>query len=98
MARKKLGAQELEQVLQRLREWSIQNDKLHREYKFPDFAHAIGFMMTAAVLIEKMNHHPEWQNVYNRVTVDLTTHDSGGITSADIELAELLDRLASKPA
>ena len=70
--------------------------KLHREYKFADFVHAFGFMTTAALAIEKMNHHPEWFNVYNQVRVDLTTHDAGGITAKDVELAGLLDRTAKK--
>ena len=76
--------------------WKVQNAKLHREYKFPDFAHAFGFMATAAPLIEKMNHHPEWANVYNRVTVDLNTHDAGGITQKDLDLAALLEGIAKK--
>lgn len=96
MAVNKLNEQELTAALQRLSGWKIEKEKLHREYKFADFAHAFGFMATAAVLIEKRNHHPEWANVYNRVTVDLTTHDAGGITSKDVELAELFDDLASK--
>lgn len=76
--------------------WKVLNAKLHREYKFPDFAHAFGFMATAAPLIEKMNHHPEWANVYNRVTVDLSTHDAGGITKKDLDLAALLEGIAKK--
>jgi len=76
--------------------WIILNGKLHREYKFADFVHAFGFMATAAIAIEKMNHHPEWFNVYNRVVVDLTTHDAGGISQRDFELAGLLDQFASK--
>lgn len=96
MARNKLSEQEIASALGRLAGWAVHNGKLRREYKFSDFAHAFGFMATAAVLIEKMNHHPEWLNVYNRVTVDLTTHDAGGITARDIELAELLDKIASK--
>ena len=54
-------------------------------------------MATAAILIEKMNHHPEWFNVYNRVSVDLTTHDANGITQKDVELARLLDSISSTP-
>ena len=96
MAAKKLNEQEVTAALERLSGWTIEKEKLHREFKFADFAHAFGFMATAAVLIEKRNHHPEWSNVYNRVTVDLTTHDAGGITSKDVELAELLENLASK--
>lgn len=98
MARQKLTDAELKAALDRLPGWTIANDKLHREYKFPDFAHAFGFMATAAVLIDKMNHHPEWSNVYNRVTVDLTTHDAGGITQKDVELAGVLENIADKLA
>ncbi len=76
--------------------WSVSAGKLHREYKFADFTFAFGFMATAATAIERMNHHPEWQNVYNRVTVDLTTHDAGGVTALDIELARLLDSIAGR--
>jgi len=96
MARQKLSEAELESALGQLSGWKIQHAKLHREYKFTDFAHAFGFMATAAINIEKKNHHPEWCNVYNRVVVDLTTHDAGGITSNDIELARLLDGIAAK--
>ena len=92
----KLSDTELRSVLTELRGWVIDQGKLHREYKFPDFVHAFGFMATAAVAIEKMGHHPEWFNVYNRVAVHLTTHDAGGITSKDIELAKLLDETARK--
>jgi 4a-hydroxytetrahydrobiopterin dehydratase len=97
MAIQKLTETELASFLQ-ISTWKVKDAKLHRDFKFPDFAHAIGFMATAAVLIEKMNHHPEWSNVYNRVSVDLTTHDSGGITNKDVELAKLLDGIGSKLA
>jgi 4a-hydroxytetrahydrobiopterin dehydratase len=76
--------------------WSVKDGKLHREYKFSDFPHAIGFMTIAAPGIEKMNHHPEWLNVYNRVTVDLSTHDAGGITQKDYDLATFLEGIAQK--
>ena len=92
----KLSDAELRTALSVLREWRIVDGKLHREYKFADFVHAFGFMTTAALAIEKMNHHPEWFNVYNQVRVDLTTHDAGGITARDVELAGLLDRTAKK--
>jgi len=92
----KLTKEELDSAVAGLPGWSVVNGKLHREYKFPDFTHAFGFMATAATAIEKMNHHPEWFNVYNKVTVDLTTHDSGGITQNDVKLARLLDTFASK--
>lgn len=96
MAAQKLTPEELEAALKALPGWGIQNEKLHREYRFPDFAHAFGFMTTAAIEIEKRNHHPEWSNVYNRVTVDLTTHDSKGITQKDVDLAQLLEQLSTK--
>lgn len=96
MARQKLTDPELQSALAQLPHWTIQNHKLHRDFQFADFPHAFGFMATAAVYIEKRNHHPEWFNVYNRVSVDLTTHDAGGVTSNDVELARLLDSIASK--
>jgi len=92
----RLSASEIEAALTGLPGWSVASGKLHREYRFPDFVHAFGFMATAAIAIEKMNHHPEWFNVYNRVTVDLTTHDAGGITQKDVDLARLLDGIAGK--
>lgn len=92
----KLSEAELRTALSALPEWRLADGKLHREYKFADFVHAFGFMTTAALAIEKMNHHPEWFNVYNQVRVDLTTHDAGGITAKDVELAGLLDRTAKK--
>jgi 4a-hydroxytetrahydrobiopterin dehydratase len=87
---------EINDALSGLPDWRVQNAKLHREYQFADFVHAFGFMATAAIAIEKMNHHPEWFNVYNRVSVDLTTHDAGGISTKDFELARLLDSIAAK--
>ena len=94
----KLTETEIRQALTLLPGWDVKNEKLHREYKFADFVHAFGFMATSAIAIEKMNHHPEWFNVYNRVTVDLTTHDAGGISAKDFELARLLDAFAARMA
>ncbi len=96
MRPQKLSPDEAEAASRDLPHWRIVNEKLRREYKFLDFAHAFGFMMVAALRIEKMNHHPEWLNVYNRVTVDLTTHDAGGITEYDLKLAKTLDEIAEK--
>ncbi len=96
MAAQKLTDTEIQHALPKLSGWTVKDAKLHREYKFGDFAHAIGFIATAAIGIEKMNHHPEWFNVYNKVTVDLTTHDSGGITQKDVELAQMLEKIAVK--
>ena len=93
---RKFSGPELKEALDGLKGWTVVGGKLHKEYKFSDFIHAFGFMATAALAIEKMEHHPEWFNVYNRVTVDLTTHDAGGITSKDAELAKVLDGIAAK--
>jgi 4a-hydroxytetrahydrobiopterin dehydratase len=93
---KKFSRSELKGAVAGLPGWTVADGKLHREYKFADFIHAFGFMATSALGIEKMNHHPEWFNVYNRVTVDLSTHDAGGITSKDVKLAKLLDANAAK--
>ena len=93
---RKFSGPELKAALSELSEWSVVGGKLHKDYKFADFIHAFGFMSTAALAIEKMGHHPEWFNVYNRVTVDLTTHDAQGITSKDVDLAKLLDEVAKK--
>ncbi|HXE13812.1 MAG TPA: 4a-hydroxytetrahydrobiopterin dehydratase [Bryobacteraceae bacterium] len=92
----KLSEDEIQLALGELKNWQVREGKLHREYRFADFVHAFGFMATSAIAIEKKNHHPEWSNVYNRVTVDLTTHDSGGITQNDVDLAKLLDFIAEK--
>jgi 4a-hydroxytetrahydrobiopterin dehydratase len=89
---------EITQSLVGLPGWEVLDGKLHREYRFPDFVHAFGFMAAAAVAIEAMNHHPEWFNVYNRVRIDLTTHDAGGVTIRDVNLAEKLEALARKLA
>ena len=96
MPRQKLTDGEIERALVELAPWAIRGNKLHRDFEFGDFAQAIGFITIAAIHIEKRNHHPEWFNVYKRVSVDLTTHDAGGITSNDIELARLLNSIASK--
>jgi 4a-hydroxytetrahydrobiopterin dehydratase len=92
----KLSGPELKKAVSTLKGWTVAKGKLHKEYKFADFIHAFGFMATAALAIEKMEHHPEWFNVYNSVTVDLTTHDAKGITSKDVDLAKLLDKTAKK--
>ena len=93
--RPKLSDTELGSTLASLPDWAVIDGKLHRDLKFRDFIHAFGFMSTAALAIEKRDHHPEWSNVYNRVSIDLTTHDSGGITAADVELARTLDEIAN---
>jgi 4a-hydroxytetrahydrobiopterin dehydratase len=89
-----LTGQEIDEALSRLDGWELVGGKLHRELRFGSFVHAFGFMASVALVAESMNHHPEWQNVYNRVIIDLTTHDAGGISPRDIALAERIDELA----
>lgn len=89
-----LDAKALEAALSELPGWSVEDGKLHREFRFPDFVAAFGFMSRVALLAEKRDHHPEWKNVYGRVVVDLVTHDAGGITAKDVELAGRMDELA----
>ena len=85
---------EIQDLLAELDAWTIENGKLHREYKFRSFVQAFGFMAQVALLAERAAHHPEWANVYNRVVVDLTTHDAGGITRKDLELARQMEQVA----
>lgn len=91
---KKLGEAEVKAALANLEGWTLEQGKLHREYKFADFVEAFGFMASAALVAESMNHHPEWFNVYHTVKVDLTTHDAGGITALDVEMAQRFEKLA----
>lgn len=99
MNRAKLDSEALQQALSQHNSgakdpWSLVEDKLHKVFSFQDFVQAFGFMTSGALVAESMNHHPEWCNVYNRVTVDLHTHDAGGITDLDFALARRLDELA----
>lgn len=93
MPRTKLSNEEIHERLQALAGWSLEREKLHRQLSFPDFVHAFGFMAQVALVAERMNHHPEWSNVYGRVVIDLTTHDVGGISELDFELARRIDAL-----
>jgi len=89
----RLSQLDIEEQLKNLPGWSVVNEKLHKEFQFDSFNQAFGFMTRAAMEIEKMNHHPEWFNVYSRITVELTTHDAGGITKNDVNLAKILNSL-----
>jgi 4a-hydroxytetrahydrobiopterin dehydratase len=83
-------------ALARLPDWGEVEgrDAIRRTFKFRNFVEAFGFMAKAALVAEKLDHHPEWTNVYRTVEVVLTTHDAGGLTAKDVELAEAMDRLA----
>jgi len=75
--------------------WTLRDNKLHREYQFKNFVEAFGFMTQAAAIAELHNHHPEWCNVYNKVVIDLTTHEAGGITVRDFTLAIEMEKIYS---
>jgi 4a-hydroxytetrahydrobiopterin dehydratase len=87
---------EIQKALAELGSWTIEAGKLHREYRFRDFVQAFGFMAQAALLAERAAHHPEWFNVYNRLVVDLTTHEAGGITQKDLDLAREMEEIAGQ--
>jgi len=94
MAVKKLTDAEIQEQLTGLSGWTIENGKLHKQFQFRSFIEAFGFMTRVALVAESMNHHPEWFNVYNRVTINLMTHDAGGISPLDFQLAKRADALA----
>ena len=89
-----LGSGEIDEALASLDGWEVRDGKLHREFVFANFVEAFGFMAKAALVAERANHHPEWFNVYRTVRVDLTTHESGGITERDTALARAMNELA----
>ena len=89
----RLDAAEKSALSTTLPNWVVNGDKLHRDLEFNSFVEAFGFMAQVALLAESKNHHPDWNNVYNRVSIDLTTHDLGGLSSLDVELASAIDAL-----
>jgi 4a-hydroxytetrahydrobiopterin dehydratase len=93
-----LNSAEREQLAKNLPDWRLASgrDALVREFKFKDFVEAFGFMTQIAILAEKMDHHPEWSNVYNRVEILLTTHDCDGLSARDTTLAQAIDRLYAR--
>jgi 4a-hydroxytetrahydrobiopterin dehydratase len=93
MSVEKMTAEQIQTGLKELPGWELKAGKLHRELKFKNFVQAWGFMTQVAILAEQANHHPEWSNVYSRVIIDLTTHEAGGISQRDFELAQKINRL-----
>ena len=89
----RLDATQKSALAKELPDWSVQGERLHRDLQFNSFVEAFGFMAQVALLAESKNHHPNWSNVYNRVSIDLTTHDLGGLSSLDVELATAIDGL-----
>jgi 4a-hydroxytetrahydrobiopterin dehydratase len=93
---KKLSTAHSDARLSAVPGWARKKGKLHRAFTFRDFSEAFGFMARVALAAEKLNHHPDWANVWNRVTVDLSTHDAGGLTELDFRLAAEMNRLAGE--
>jgi 4a-hydroxytetrahydrobiopterin dehydratase len=89
----KLSDEQVREQLAARPEWSLVDGKLHRDFAFADFVEAFGFMSRVALLAEAMNHHPEWFNVWSKVSIDLATHDCGGISELDFRLAAKIDAL-----
>ena len=92
----RLSSEKISEELKNLPGWSVKDEKLHRDFEFESFNQAFGFMTRAAMEIEKMNHHPEWFNVYNKLQVKLSTHDAGGLTKLDFDLAEKIEDIVKK--
>jgi 4a-hydroxytetrahydrobiopterin dehydratase len=93
MSTGKLSKQEIAAGLHKLDGWSLVKGNLHRVFEFKDFKQAFGFMKRVALAADKMDHHPDWSNAYNKVTVDLSTHRAGGLTKNDFELAGKIQKI-----
>ncbi len=96
----RLGAAERRRAMARLKGWNKVRgrDAIHKAYRFKDFNEAFGFMGRVALTAEKMDHHPEWRNVSDRVEITLTTHDAGGVSERDVALARFIDSIAGRKA
>ena len=93
MTTQRLNQNQIEALVNQLPQWTVTDTSLQRQLVFRNFVEAFGFMTQVALLAEARNHHPNWSNVYNRVTIELTTHDLGGLSSLDEELASAIDDL-----
>ncbi len=89
----KLTETQIAEAVASLDGWQLRDGKLHREFKFKNFVEAWGFMSRVALLAEKMNHHPDWFNVWNTVRIALSTHEVGGLSNSDVELATKINAL-----
>ena len=89
----KLSEPEIAAELKKLKGWTVEQGKLHRVFEFRDFSQAFGFMAQVALASEAMGHHPDWSNVWNKVTIDLNTHSAGGLTQNDFALAGKIQQI-----
>lgn len=95
MQAQKLAEQEITNRLKTFKDWKVEKGKLHRVFQCKDFITAFGYMTRIALVAQEMNHHPEWCNVWNKITVDLSTHSLGGLSNLDFELAAKIDQIFS---
>jgi 4a-hydroxytetrahydrobiopterin dehydratase len=93
MSQGKLSKHEIAERLSKLDGWGMVKGKLHRMFEFKDFTQAFGFMKRVALAADRMNHHPDWYNAYNKVTIDLSTHSAGGLTKSDFDLARKIQKI-----
>lgn len=95
MERRRITSGELDRALESLQGWKVEGQKISKTFTFGSFAEAIGWMVAVAIYADKLDHHPDWSNGYNRVVVDLTTHDMAALSTYDLALAEKMEELAS---
>ena len=95
MVRTPLSDSEINTRLAKIPGWALVDGKLHRDFKFKSFTDTFAFMTKAAFISEKLDHHPSWLNVYNRLSVDLWTHDASGVTAIDFEWAKAVNEIGS---
>jgi 4a-hydroxytetrahydrobiopterin dehydratase len=98
MSLERLSETQLTAAMADLSDWTVDGEHIRAEFRFENFVEAFGFMTEMALVAERLNHHPEWSNVYSRVTVGLTTHDAGGLTTYDVQLASAMSAAAAKRA
>lgn len=97
MERQKFSPAEIQSALNERDGWELRDGRICKTFHFPSFVEAFAFMSAVALTAEKLNHHPDWSNAYNTVTIELTTHDVGGLSAKDFELAARIDALRGTP-
>jgi len=96
VARTPLDPEEIRRQLSTLPGWELRDGRLRRAFEFRDFVEAFAFMTAVALRVQEMDHHPEWSNVYGTVRIELVTHDAGGVTDRDVELARRIEAIATR--
>ena len=91
MSRQKLSADQIDEALTKLTDWEVRDGKFYKVFEFDSFAQALGWMVSVGVEADKLDHHPDWSNSYNKVTVELMTHSLGALSELDVQLAQKMD-------